>query len=61
MERAELEATCKEAVGYIGIDGIVSNLIDWAEKAFYQTIAEGIMDDMATAMAVEAAKVGKVG
>lgn len=60
MDRAELEATAKEAIEHMGIDGVISFLLDWCERAFYETMAHDLIDEAVAAGAIEAAHIAKV-
>lgn len=60
MEREELEATARAAIEQMGIDGVISFLLDWCERAFYENMAHDLIEEAVTAGAIEAAHIAKV-
>lgn len=60
MDRKELESIAKEAIEHMGIDGVISFLIDWSERAFYDYMAQDLIDEAVAAGAIEAAHIAKV-
>lgn len=47
MDKKELKRVIKEAVYTLGMDQVVDQLVDWADKALYAEMARGFYDAMA--------------